>query len=99
VYHLRIWVASSTHINKLRLTSKGLVEAVRVLALVTFPSGLRFESSQVQTIPLSQFASEAGVLPDPCGGGASHGYEVYPTGVAIQSMLLNRFGLAWVMPG
>jgi hypothetical protein len=39
----------------------------------------------VQAIPWDQLVGEAGVLPDPCGGGALHGSEIYLTGVDTQS--------------
>jgi hypothetical protein len=41
----------------------------------------------VQTIFWGQPASKAGVLSDPCGMGALHGFEVYPTRVGIRSGL------------
>jgi hypothetical protein len=54
---------------------------VRVLVLMTFPSGLSFKSPWVQTIFWGQFADEVGVLLDSCRGGALHKSEVYSTGV------------------
>jgi hypothetical protein len=39
----------------------------------------------VQTIFWGQPPGEAGVLPDPCGGGALHGSEVYLTMVGTRS--------------
>jgi hypothetical protein len=39
----------------------------------------------VQTIFWGQPADEVGVLPDPCGGGALYGFEVYLIGVGTRS--------------
>jgi hypothetical protein len=39
----------------------------------------------VQIIPWGQHAGEAGVLPDPCGGGALNGSKVYLRGVGTRS--------------
>jgi len=39
----------------------------------------------VQAIPWDQLVGEAGVLPDPYGGGALHGSEIYLTRVDTQS--------------
>jgi len=52
---------------------------------VAFPSGLKFESPWVQSISWGQPASKAGVLPDPCGGSALHGFKVYQTRVSTRS--------------
>jgi hypothetical protein len=41
----------------------------------------------VQTSLWSQFAGEARVLPNLCGGGALYEFEVYLTGVSTQSGL------------
>jgi hypothetical protein len=39
----------------------------------------------VQTIFWGQFVSEAGVLPDLCGGGVLYRFEVYSIGVSTRS--------------
>jgi len=57
----------------------------RALDLVAFPSALRFESPLGANNSLGQPAGEVRVLPDPCGGSALHGSEVYLTGVGTRS--------------
>jgi hypothetical protein len=39
----------------------------------------------MQTILWGQPASEAGLLPDSCGGGAMHRSEVYPTRMGVRN--------------